>query len=848
MSHLSRLILLLLFVPLMGCRGCTQAKPAKELTEKEKREEEKKKERIIASGMKTIPFGDNNDKDELEFNLVKPGHWYQANVRYKANLGDESLTASVSMRGKGGTKASYASGQAPLEFNRNFSLAKGQEKNVRMNFFQPEMPSTDESGDPSLSIVQANIELMQRSVGTRVYQNGSANKLIAGYQYYFVTLSRDPSRYLFWRGLDCIVWPSLTRFLDERVAPHRVIDLNEDQISSQFPDKLYAMTSISHIAVNDTSVSLMSPEQQEALRDWLFFGGTIILNGPDCVTGLDASFLKEFTPIITSGTEVLAQADIELLNRDWTIKQAGEFKKTPLSLDRPIPKLIGKLAPGAEWVPYTSGGVKQSLEGLLAERLVGQGRVVMSTFPMSDYGLLRWPSYSSLVHNAVLRKPNRKIIGGKEADTTYAGAFADSEFNPVHSTRLRLWARDLDNSTSAVKQDERKRKDRVPHNEMADGRIRTNDPVVETPKRTSLGSWNPEALVLRNAKNSLQESSGITVPKINTILKLLIGYLVILVPLNWLFFRLIGRVELAWVAAPLIALVGAFAVARGVQLDVGFSRSETSVGFLEVHSGHPRAVHSRYTALYTSLTTNYSTLFPKESGVVLPMPASIGETSRRPRGNLSTLEYWYADDKGSGLRNLSVLSNTTGLLHSEEVTEIRDGISGKVLLEIGKGEVENKSNVIIRDLGIIARRSADQLCVGWLGDIGPNETKAATLENRSDNAGCWLTEWDAKPQLAKPSLMRSDESLWTKSALGDELYLGTMLFELVRSYPFQVGESIAIGWTDSPIGSFEIAPSAKQKKQSSVLLVHLTPGQLSVAKPDEAIFPKISDTQEAASN
>ena len=54
----------------------------------------------------------------------------------------------------------------------------------------------------------------------------------------------------------------------------------------------------------------------------------------------------------------------------------------------------------------------------------------------------------------------------------------------------------------------------------------------------------------------------------------LIGYLFVLVPLNWLLFRVLGRVELAWAAAPVIAVVCTGLVVWLAQLDIGFARSD----------------------------------------------------------------------------------------------------------------------------------------------------------------------------------------------------------------------------------------------------------------------------------
>ena len=50
--------------------------------------------------------------------------------------------------------------------------------------------------------------------------------------------------------------------------------------------------------------------------------------------------------------------------------------------------------------------------------------------------------------------------------------------------------------------------------------------------------------VSQAARDSLQRSAGITVPSIDFIAKVLGIYLAILVPVNWLLFKLIGRVEM----------------------------------------------------------------------------------------------------------------------------------------------------------------------------------------------------------------------------------------------------------------------------------------------------------------
>ncbi|MFM8398786.1 MAG: hypothetical protein ACKOAH_13235, partial [Pirellula sp.] len=88
--------------------------------------------------------------------------------------------------------------------------------------------------------------------------------------------------------------------------------------------------------------------------------------------------------------------------------------------------------------------------------------------------------------------------------------------------------------------------------------------VKQSSKASSYGAWNSESLVTNTSSNYLKKLSGINVPNLSTILKWLLGYLIVLVPMNWLVFRLLGRLELAWLAAPFIAIAGVFVIARAV--------------------------------------------------------------------------------------------------------------------------------------------------------------------------------------------------------------------------------------------------------------------------------------------
>ncbi len=795
-------------VPLVGCKGCTSTPDPNAKLDAKEEEARKKKQRLVADELKALPFS-----TETTGIAIKPGHWYQVRHKLKANFSDESLTATFSVTDREGLQIPFESNSVTLDFNRNISLAVGQEKAIQMTLLYPEIPVSESTSDAFGSKPNLSIRTLYtlRNLGTQIHDESFPSMLLDGYQYNLVVLSRDLSRHTFWRGLDCIVWRRADDLQENRINPHRIVDINDDELATQFPSQLAMMTGMSHLVINDLPVSSMSPDQQDALSDWLFFGGTIIVNGPEAVGGMDNSKLIDWIPFQKTSEGLWTDSLESLLNDGWTVRVAGGAK-TPLVADRKISILDGQLTPDSQWI--------SGLEGLVAERLLGQGRVVMTTFPMTDAAFLRWPSYSSLIHNAILRKPHRTPTVGMEASTMYADSFSGSERNPLLSTRLRLWARDLDLST--MRSDDQT------------GGKQSRDASAQFPtgKSTSVGAWNPESRIVQHAADCLRESSGITVPQVRTILRLLIGYLVILVPVNWLIFRLIGRVELAWLAAPIIALIGAVVVARSVQLDIGFSRSQTTYGFLECHNGHPRGCLSSFHALYTSLSTNYQAVYKEREGLVVPMPRNMVQKSIKDR---TTLDYWLADQLGSGLQRLPVLSNTTGMIQSEEMVPFDGPIAWTLDAQTGNVQATNETGIPIRDIGVLGLSNEGELMRGWLGSAEPGRTVEASVALMYEDDR-WFSEWDANPLLKKPDIIRARDGMnWTESPV-DDVYLGPLLLDVAQRYPLQRGEWIALGWTDQEMTDLEITPSTVQKKQKTLVLMHVKAGDLTEVQPDTRLF------------
>src|SRR6185369_1146986 len=111
-----------------------------------------------------------------------------------------------------------------------------------------------------------------------------------------------------------------------------------------------------------------------------------------------------------------------------------------------------------------------------------------------------------------------------------------------------------------------------------------------------------------------------------------------------------------WIAAPIIAIAGAAAVIRLAQLDIGFARSRTEVAVLEIQGGYERAHLTRYTALYTSLSSSYTLAFDESSALAAPFPSKKLDESY-----LSISQYTdvaFRRDKETSLSGVQVSSNS----------------------------------------------------------------------------------------------------------------------------------------------------------------------------------------------
>ena len=292
----------------------------------------------------------------------------------------------------------------------------------------------------------------------------------------------------------------------------------------------------------------------------------------------------------------------------------------------------------------------------------GVGAIVVTAFALTSPDVVNWGSFDSFFNNCLLRRPPRFFSANQfgTVRTDWAGLF-DHRQDPRYVTATRYFSRDvgLDTEASPVPPADRSPTDRSPADWHQDG--------CDGSKVGGMAAWNDNSGASMAAHDALREAAGISIPEARFVLMVLVIYLVILVPVNWGVCRMLGRVEWAWVAAPLIALIGAIAVIRLAQLDIGFVRSRTELAVLELQGGYPRAHLTRYLALYSSLSSAYELQFDDPLAIARPFPPTTYPdqpwpvTCRRDR-----------DVRMSGFQ---VDSNTTGFVHAEQIYDLGGGIA-----------------------------------------------------------------------------------------------------------------------------------------------------------------------------
>jgi hypothetical protein len=796
-----------------GCRGCRKPN-VKTLEEEEKelaQKKEKSKDPFEAKRLVTQPAGGKSDEGKSgkgksaggelsaeEFNdresaerLYKVGHWTGVSwENVKANDNDfvgEMEIAANDVKGQG---LPLPAVPYNLTTARQAALSKGQAKIFDSVLFVP--PHT-----PKAFI---SCRLNASRGGGTVLELEPPLQNMPSYQYHFIVFARVPEQYGFLNNLYSVK-PFDIKDIDNRIDPYyRITQIRSDR-RAPLPAHPLLWTGIAYVLWDDAAPTALDPEVQQAFLDWLNWGGQVIISGPDTLDTLKGSFLEPYLPAASSGGCKIGADELAEINAfsGKTIR-----KLTPI---RPWSGIKFQKHPQSEFVPNSGN--------LLVERRVGRGRIVASAFRLGDREFANWPGVDEFFNAFLLRRPPRRFMLDQEEKLKVLWADGHERLDAARITNLRFFTRDAGLKCADYCTDLPKEID-LP---MTSGGNQWNQPVYVEPPPAGPGiaAWNDFSPVAAAARESLLKAAQVEIPDRTFIFLFLFVYLIVLVPFNWSIFHTFDRVEWAWVAAPIIAIISTVLVIKLAQLDIGFVRARTEIAVLEIQGEHPRGHLSRYNALYTSLSTPYDFSFEDGGAAVLPFPSVSDEKffAMAPGQQRRNLRFTRSDQ--AILQGLSVPSNSTALMHSEEMFDLGGKLS--LVQNISGGlEIVNKTSLSLQGAGLIKKLESGNLQAAWVGKLEPGAVRTVAWINRSSTQSggrLWPDERDQSPLTAAKN----------PGELKGELNLRNLLDLAEKLETMRPGEIKLLAWMDTALPGLNIKPAAPQSRHAALIVAHLAYGK-----------------------
>jgi hypothetical protein len=767
--------------------------------------------------------------------LAKPGHWTEANL---------TITAlSADARGSVTIQSPIAGGQAT---SRAIAVPEKQQRSYGTRLLLPsvEIPEAIQPGQAAPNMARGTsfsatelqsilLDFVPQPSG-KEHAGRDSVSLLRPYEYQFVVLTDDRNtqqdrgaRFRFLAEQDWSKLPDLDGSDADRRLTYRLrIPASEGRYP--VPSQFAAWSTTAFVIWDDLPADRIERGQLNALLDWLHWGGTLIINGPAAIDRMPSE-IAALSPLDEMRSVELSRSQLlELMDR-WNVPEPTALPGEPISpaSDSTPPAdettkpadpatavrkesngprdgaigVSGQARPGAEELVGTNG--------LLWRRRVGRGSVVFSAFDLSERWFIKWRSGSSFVHNVLMGRPNRASEGGTAWAMAHDDGFAN---NSLLATHLRVFVRDarfgdLTPSTRVA----------TGETEESSQKLGVLEPIAADRERidfdtigygdapgAGLGGWFDGASVPRAAADSLRAAAGIQIPELRFVLRTLAFYLLALVPLNWLIFWSLGRLEWAWLAVPVIAFGGVIAVIRQAQLDIGFARSQHELAVLELYGDYPRGNLTRFVSLYNSLTSTYDIDLAGEDALAAPL-------FQRDDGRAPPLLELFTRG-GTRLAGVRVPSNQTQLLRAEQMIEL----GGR--LELSPDDrLTNRTGLPLRDT-LVVRSAPDTRAI-----------EVAVVGRLISGATANLN-FQASRQLPDGG--------------GDGVSLGELWQAAARFPPLRSGEYRCLAVCDRLPG-MQIEPAAAVQDGQTLVLAYLRLGGLPQPRPDQnLIFQAVSNDDE----
>lgn len=779
-------------------------KDAAKKLEDEKLEEEKRKARTpfvfrrpFTQLIETIAGEEENPQLG-----VKPGHWSIFSQEALSNLEningelDAEFSHMVTL-----TKLPVVLDDVPfiLRTSRNLTLPKEEKRRVEVPFFVP-------TTAPGFTIT-TSIKTSANDDNPNTY---STNQLVRlpTHQYFLALLASNPKDYTYLASLDSIRAPAFGQFQDDLMQHYRIIKPRIDQRIS-LPTNALEWTALSLILWDGINPAAFGAQEQ-ALLDWVHWGGQVIISGPNSLSLFKGTELEPILPALDGGT--------------WNIPP-DFLRDQSSSLPANIPEIVVSQPWSGIALNPTTTGDNTVLWGtdeqpLIIERQIGRGRIVVTAFQLTQRELIGWPGFDSLFNAIILRRPARTFsaMGDNRVSVRWT-KFSEDHYRD--NSRLRFFSRDQFSSLQEMLEydsfnvndvtfidGEAVAKSKTPQEfkQRANFDLDPDSPAIGP----GVAAWNDHHGLANVARESLRSASLVRIPDSSFVARVVPVYLLLLVPANWLLFRLLRRVEWAWIAAPIISIAATVIVVRLAMLDIGFSRSVTAMNFIEAHADYPRGHLTRYISVYSSLTSNFDVEFDNPTAQALPFSTGATLVRGQQRSEFylrKSVESVTREDGETVVRpyvraeGFRVPSASTQMLHEEEILDL-DGSISLARLETGELEVTNGTSFDLTDVSIVRH---DKTFV-HLGALAPG----AHARFREDV--------NAAPASSETQSVTEPQDLDSANA--------RHLYDFAVSHGGE--ESLGlVAMVENGPDNFTLSPAPGKTKSATVLFVHLIPPMLS---------------------
>jgi hypothetical protein len=669
--------------------------------------------------------------DVLPF--VKVAHWSTLSLELRANLGpyDGQLRSAP---------VKLFDMPHAVAYRRDAQLIQDQTRRLSLQLMFPQYFKEYSAGGFGIDLSRPDAIRPDAIWSAPILQLQSHQMLIQ-------ILSQDPNQYANWNKLHAVIPSSGDKdpnSLDKQ-RYYRIVQPQAPEKPVLSPHPL-TWTTMSHLIWDDYSPEILSSGHQQAMIDWLQWGGQMVIVSSvgASLAPLQESFLGPYLPAVPSGKNTpLQAADLEQLSQAYRPPmwpgdfqealetQAGSHQgldprkppryQSPAPIKTPLnrPVLLTGLTPVEGATPIYLNGPESPM--IAVEKRVGRGRVTIVAFRLTDPAIASWEGFDTLVRRLVLRRPEETWTELERRQKLY-GFLGGPKL-----TWFRLLGRDLDAVAPPAPADQQPLVGELPL---------PTDPVA---------AWldtSPNGLPVTTRK-ALEVASGITIPPHRFVAQVMVAYIVALVPLNWLVCRyLLRRRELAWAVVPVLALGFALGVERLAAHDLGYDSAADEIDVVELQGGYGRAHINRFVALYSTGRVQANISFPNDpSALALPM------NMQRSLPGEEVVHSVFQSSPEPALIGFPVQPRSLAMYRAEQLLPVLGPIE---LVNEGKSRrVVNRSDLELRDAVLVNTKTDERIA---LGNIAPAASATVPESGATTAAGIPTkkVDWiDLEPFLEK---------------------------------------------------------------------------------------------------